>query len=259
MIFTGGRALIASNAAWPAMQRRVVFLPAERAAGGGLDHADLALGPAQRLAQRLAARSTGTAGCLGSPGLPARWLQACPAARCTDAPAPRPVLALDHESRLHERGLRVAAPDIQTLEHVVGAVLDPVGGQRRQGVQHGRQRLILDANAPHRAAQSIGRPMRQQQDRLVLVAEFLRDEDRLIRLDESDVVRAGDVAMIDDDVFVPGYRAVEVDPGDAPSGGRRRTVAPCSIPSARRSSTYFADPCSLSRPSTRGLSRRYAW
>ena len=63
--------------------------------------------------------------------------------------------------------------------------------------------------------------MGEQQDRLVFMAKLAGRQDRLVLFEQGHMVAAGNVPVIDDDVFRPVDRVVEMNPLDPPARRRR--------------------------------------
>ena len=116
---------------------------------------------------------------------------------------PHAVRALDHDVCARQGGIDIAARELVVGEH-----------QRRlERVEDRREGRRAECHAALRLAQRLAVRGGDQRDRLRLVADLAadRDEDRLVRRDARDDVRARDVVRRDDDHAVPRERRVKLD------------------------------------------------
>ncbi len=163
--------------------RGVLLLPAEPAAGRGLDHAHAPLVPAEGVTQRFQ-------DVVGTLHRAAHDEHASLERR--DHPLRLEIDVLlraglvdpfDHDRRAGEGTLHVALPDVEALEDVVGAVLDLVGPRRDAEIRDRGLGGDIDLHRRRRAPQRGAIGVRQQHHRLVDVAHVSGGEHRLIRFD----------------------------------------------------------------------------
>ena len=212
MILTGRRALRARRPAWRADDVRVLLLAAEAAARDRLHHAQLLLGQAEGCLERLHdvvralqraerhERAVGLEPGGGSVRLDVGLLLVRHA-----------VLALDRDEGARQPAVDGAAFDVEALEHGLGPL----------GVEHRRFFLVLDADVSERGVGLRADRVRDEQDRLLRMADAVLCEQRLVVLDQRDVVGPGDVVGRHDHVLAPGERRIEGERADPAAGDRR--------------------------------------
>jgi hypothetical protein len=105
---------------------------------------------------------------------------------------------LDHVGGRGERFVDISLLDPKGRQDVVIAVLDLGRGRCCPEVEHRLERVNLDRDRLDGAADHAARGVRHQHNRLVDVTDLGAGQDRLIVLDQIDLVWPGDVPVVDD-------------------------------------------------------------
>jgi len=195
--------------------RRVVFLAAETAAGGGLDHSD----PVCRSRQRVHHGGMYVVRALHGPfdhhDAVIRERQHALRFEVDVLLGAGPVGPLDDVRSIGQGLLYVAFDYGEVFEDVVVAELDLL--RRWPNVKVQRRRLLADVDGDgcDCPSQCHARGVGQQHHRFVDVAHGAGGQYRLVSVDVLDLVGPGEVAMVDHDKLRPVDTVIEADFTDA--------------------------------------------